>query len=128
LVARLEKEVGMALFTRGGRRLVPANAATELRGPALDAVAAIDAGVESLHALASLDGGTCTFGVLRNAAYYNLSDLVQKFHNRHPRVKVRLVGLHSALVAESIGAGEVEAGLIVLPVPESRPASQATVP
>ena len=118
LVARLEKEVGMQLFTRGGRRLVPTDAAKELRRHAMESVAAIDAGIESLHALASLDGGTCTFGVLRNAAYYNLSDLVQKFHNRHPKVKIRLVGLNSALVAESIGAGEIEAGLIVLPVPE----------
>lgn len=118
LVGRLEREVGMPLFTRGGRRLVPTDASKALHGHAMDSVAAIDAGIESLNALTSLEGGTCTFGVLRNAAYYNLSGLVQKFHARYPEVKIRLVGLNSALVAESIGAGEIEAGLIVLPVPE----------
>lgn len=118
LVARLEREIGMELFVRGGRRLVPTTAAQELHRHARDSVTAIEAGIESLHALSSLSGGVCTFGVLRNAAYYNLSDLVQRFHARHPMVKVRLVGLNSALVAESIGAGEIEAGVIVLPVPE----------
>ncbi len=116
LVARLERELGLKLFTRGGRRLVPTAAALELREHALQAVTAITNGVDAIRALASLEGGTCTFGVLRNAAYYDLSDLVQRFHTRYPRVKVRLVGLNSSLVAESVISGEIEAGLVVLPV------------
>lgn len=119
LVARLERELGMPLFTRGGRRLVPTAAARELRPHALRAVSAIGEGIGAITALRSLDGGICTFGVLRNAAYYDLSDLVETFHLRHPHVRVRLVGLNSALVAESIAAGEIEAGLVVLPVAAS---------
>ena len=119
LVARLERELGTRLFTRGPRRLVPTAAAEALRAHAEQAVGAIDSGVDTIRAINALEGGTCTFGVLRNAAYYDLSDLVQRFHRRHPRVKVRLVGLNSALVAESIVRGEIEAGLLVLPVEES---------
>ncbi|WJL94911.1 LysR family transcriptional regulator [Microbacterium sp. ET2] len=116
LVARLERELGLKLFTRGPRRLVPTSAALELREHAVQAVTAITNGVDAIQALVSLEGGTCTFGVLRNAAYYDLSDLVQRFHMRHPHVKVRLVGLNSSLVAESVAGGEIEAGLVVLPV------------
>ncbi|WP_309128762.1 LysR family transcriptional regulator [Microbacterium sp.] len=116
LVARLERELGLPLFTRGGRRLVPTAAARELRPHALRAVAAIGDGLGAVSALRSLDGGTCTFGVLRNAAYYDLSDLVETFHLRHPNVRVRLVGLNSALVGESVAKGEIEAGLVVLPI------------
>lgn len=116
LVARLERELGLKLFTRGPRRLVPTSAALELREHAVQAVTAITNGVDAIHALVSLEGGTCTFGVLRNAAYYDLSDLVQRFHTRHPHVKIRLVGLNSSLVAESVAGGEIEAGLVVLPV------------
>ena len=119
LVARLERELDVRLFTRGSRRLAPTEAATALREHAELAVSAIGNGIETVRALHALDGGTCTFGVLRNAAYYDLSDLVQRFHRRHPNVKVRLVGLNSALVAESIAAGDIEAGLVVLPVEES---------
>ncbi len=119
LVARLERELNVSLFVRGARRLTPTDAAVALREHAERAVSAIDNGMETIRAIHSLEGGTCTFGVLRNAAYYDLSDLVQRFHRRHPKVKVRLVGLNSALVAQSIAAGEIEAGLLVLPVEET---------
>lgn len=119
LVARLERELGVKLFRRGGRRLVPTESALALRAHAERAVGAIQHGVEAMRALTALETGTCTFGVLRNAAYYDLSDLLQRFHERHPGVRVRLVGINSALVARSIAAGEVEAGLLVLPVDDA---------
>lgn len=120
LISRLEREIGMKLFTRGGRRLVPTAAAGVLREHATQSVTSIDNGLQALHAMTALEGGTCTFGVLRNAAYYDLSDLVQRFHYQHPDVKVRLVGLNSALVADSVAQGELEAGLVVLPIAEDR--------
>lgn len=118
LVARLERELDVALFTRGGRRLVPTAAARELRPHALQAVSAVQNGIDTIQALTSLDRGTCTFGVLRNAAYYALADLAETFHHRHPNVRLRLVGINSAHVARSIANGELEAGLLVLPVDE----------
>lgn len=119
LVARLERELGVRLFQRGGRRLVPTESALALRAHAERAVGALQHGLEAMRALTALESGTCTFGVLRNAAYYDLSDLLQRFHESHPGVRVRLVGINSALVARSIAAGEVEAGLLVLPVDET---------
>lgn len=118
LVARLERELDVVLFARGSRRLVPTEAAVELRPHAAQAVSAVQNGIDTIHALTSLDRGTCTFGVLRNAAYYALADLAETFHHRHPNVRLRLVGVNSAHVARSIAAGELEAGLLVLPVDE----------
>ena len=118
LVARLERELGVVLFTRGGRRLVPTEAAIELRPHAAQAVSAVRNGVDTIRSLTSLERGTCTFGVLRNAAYYALADLVETFHLQHPNVRVRLIGINSALVAQSIARGEIEAGLLVLPIDE----------
>lgn len=118
LIGRLEREIGLPLFTRGRRGLIPTAAAWELRDHAVKAVDAIDDGLGAIRALGSLEGGVCTFGVLRNAAYYDLSDLVLRFHLRYPNVKVRLVGLNSAFVAESVANGEIEAGLVALPVSE----------
>lgn len=118
LVARLERELDVVLFARGGRRLVPTEAAVELRPHAAQAVSAVQNGIDTIRALTSLDRGTCTFGVLRNAAYYALADLAETFHHRHPNVRLRLVGINSAHVARSIAAGELEAGLLVLPIDE----------
>lgn len=119
LISRLEHELSHTLFTRGGRRLIPTTAAVELQVHALQSVTSFDNGVEAMKSMSSLEGGVCTFGVLRYGAYYDLADLVQRFHRRYPKVKVRLVGLNSVAVAESVAAGEIEAGLIVLPVDET---------
>lgn len=116
LIARLEEILGTSLFTRGGRKLIPTRAAVELRPHALDAMSALEEGMQSLRALGSLHGGVSTFGVMRNAGYYDLADLAQTFHARYPKVKIRLVGLNSGFVAESIAQGEIECGLVILPV------------
>ncbi|MDI3213839.1 LysR family transcriptional regulator [Arthrobacter sp. AL12] len=119
LISRLEHELKHSLFTRGGRRLIPTTAAVELHVHALQSVNSFNNGVEALKSMSSLEGGVCTFGVLRYGAHYDLADLVQRFHRRYPQVKVRLVGLNSVTVAESVASGEIEAGLIVLPVAEA---------
>ncbi|HEY8701837.1 MAG TPA: LysR family transcriptional regulator [Arthrobacter sp.] len=119
LISRLEHELQHSLFIRGGRRLIPTTAAVELQVHALQSVTSFDNGVEALKSMSSLEGGVCTFGVLRYGAHYDLADLVQRFHRRYPKVKVHLVGLNSVAVAESVASGEIEAGLIVLPVAES---------
>jgi DNA-binding transcriptional LysR family regulator len=119
LVARLEREVGTRLFLRGRRGLAPTEAAIALVRYAELAVEAVDGGLDAVRSVTDLETGTCTFGVLRNAAYYDLSDLVERFHALYPGVRVRLVGLNSALVAESVASGEIEAGLVVLPVDEA---------
>lgn len=116
LIRRLEDEYGIALFTRGSRRLVLTSAGAELMPFAEQSVAAADGGAQALTSIHSLGGGVATFGVLRNADHYLLSDLVQRFHQRYPQVRVRLVGLNSVEVAAAVVAGELEAGLVVLPI------------
>ncbi|WP_410599609.1 LysR family transcriptional regulator [Amycolatopsis sp. lyj-90] len=116
LIRKLEDEHGAAVFSRGPRRLVLTSAGTALLPFAEQAVAAADGGEQALRSVRSLQGGVATFGLLRNAAYYLLSDLAQQFHERYPDVRIRLIGLNSVEVAAAVSAGTVEAGLVVLPV------------
>ncbi|MEV4042163.1 DNA-binding transcriptional LysR family regulator [Streptomyces sp. SAI-195] len=116
LVRRLEAELDAELFVRGSRTLALTSAGQELLPYAQQSVAAADSGTRAVHSLGSLGGGTATFGVLRNADYYLLSNLVQLFHARYPSVRVRLVGQNSAETAAAVAAGRIEAGLVVLPV------------
>lgn len=116
LIVRLEAELGVQLFVRGSRRLRPTSAATELRSHAERALGAVEDAAQSMRSLTSLDSGEATFGVPRNANHYGLSDLVLTFHRQHPRVRIRMVGLNSDEVARSVSDGEIEAGLVVLPV------------
>ncbi|WP_319446579.1 MULTISPECIES: LysR family transcriptional regulator [unclassified Mycobacterium] len=116
LVRRLEDELGAQLFVRGSRRLALTAAGQELLPYAQQSVHAADGGVQAVRSVGSLGGGTATFGVPRNADYYLLSSLVQTFHTRYPSVRVRLVGQNSAETAAAIQAGEIEAGMLILPI------------
>lgn len=116
LIRRMEDEVGLPLFTRGGRRLLLTTAGNELLPYASEAVAAVDEGRQALASIGSLTGGVVTFGMLRNASYYLLSDLAEEFHESYPDVRLRLVGQNSTEVATAVVNGELEAGLVVLPV------------
>ena len=118
LIRRVEDDHGVALFRRG-RRLALTSAGTELLPYAEQAVTAAERGAEALRTLTSLEGGVATFGLLRNADHYHLSELVHEFHRLHPNVRVRLVGLNSVEVAVAVAAGELEAGLVVLPVEDA---------
>lgn len=116
LVLRLEEHLDTQLFVRGGRRLVPTAAAGELQTYAVRALQATEDADHAMRALRSLEAGVATFGVPRNANYYGLSNLVEEFHAQHPKVRIRMVGLNSHDVAESVKDGQLEAGLVILPV------------
>ncbi|MEV0844486.1 LysR family transcriptional regulator [Streptomyces sp. NPDC049954] len=116
LVRRLETELDADLFVRGSRTLTLTSAGQELLPYAQESVEAADSGARAVHSLGSLGGGTATFGVLRNADYYLLANLVQMFHARYPAVRVRLVGQNSAETALAVASGDIEAGLVILPI------------
>ena len=118
LVRKLEEEHGLPLFVRAGRRLSVTAAGQELLPWARRAVDAAEGAEQALTALRGLEGGVASFGVLRNAPFYFLSDLVERFHRARPSVRIRLVGQNSIEVAEAVRCGDLEAGLIVLPVPD----------
>ena len=115
LVRRLEDEYGVQLFLRG-RRLVLTGAGEELSAYAENAVAAAEHAAQALRSVRTLTGGSATLGLLRNAEFYLLPELVRRFHELHPDVRVRLTGLNSVDVASAVRAGTLEGGVVVLPV------------
>ncbi len=115
LIRRLEDEHDVQLFVRG-RQLVLTTAGRDLLVHAEQVVAAVDNAARAMDSLRTLAGGVATFGVLRNAEYYLLSGLVQRFTEMHPSVRVRVTGLNSVDVAAAVAQGSLEAGLVVLPI------------
>jgi len=115
-VRRLESELGVPLFRRVGRGLAPTEAAQTLRPHAEGTLAAAEAARESVVAMRELRGGTATFGTWGTARYYPGVDIVEEFRRRHPGVRVRVVGQNSSEVVEAVREGELEAGMVVLPI------------
>jgi DNA-binding transcriptional LysR family regulator len=115
-VRRLEAELGVRLFTRGGRRLELTEAGRLLRPRAERALAAVREAGESVQQVRALTGGTATFGMFGNAPSWLLTELVGEFRRRHPAVHIRIVGQNSSLVADAVREGRLEAGLVMLPI------------
>lgn len=118
-IRALEAELGVALFARTSRGLVPTEAMRAMRPHAERALAEVDALRDSVAAVRLMRGGTVSFGTFGFAGDYLLADLVAEMRARHPEVRVRLVGRNSADVADGVRSGAIEAGLVVLPVDDS---------
>jgi len=115
-VRRLEAELGVRLFQRVGRGLVPTEAGRALRPHAEAALAAAESARMSVGAVRELRAGTAAFGTFGTARMYLGTDLVEDFRRSHPEVRVRIVGQNSSETVAAIRDGELEAGLVVLPV------------
>lgn len=118
-VRRLEAELGVALFVRTGRRLTLTEAGRALRPEAERTLAAAARAGASVAEVRELSGGTATFGTFGDAPSWLIGNIVAAFRRRHPRMRVRVVGLNSSEVAEEVRSGRIEAGLVVLPVDDA---------
>lgn len=118
-IRRLERLVGAQLFTRTNRqlqltdvgRLIVPLAEQTLQSAKNLTTAAKDA--------RSLSGGEVSFGTFSTADSYILTPLISEFKALHPHVRTRVVGLNSSQVADRVRNGELEAGLVQLPIDES---------
>ncbi|MDX6659033.1 MAG: hypothetical protein QOH62_3826 [Solirubrobacteraceae bacterium] len=115
-VRSLEAELGVELFIRVGRGLVPTEAGRELRPHAERVLHAVEAARESVLAVRELRGGTAAFGIWGHARFYPGMDIVADFRKRHPNVRIRLLGLNSAEVVDALRSGDLEAGMVALPI------------
>ena len=115
-VRRLESELGVQLFARAGRGLTPTEAGETLRPHAEATLAAAEAARESVVDVRELRGGLATFGTWGTARYYPGTDIVAAFRRRHPEVRVRLIGQNSFEVVEAVRRGDIEAGMVALPI------------
>ncbi len=115
-IRRLESTLGITLFVRTNRALQLTDAGRMLVPWAEKLLADVDDLGDAVRDIRELSGGTVSFGTFSSAHLYLLPALTADFHHRHPDVQIRVTGLNSAEVAESVRTGALEAGLVQLPV------------
>lgn len=117
-IIRLEESVGTALFIRTNRKLMLTEAGRRLHPFAKAATTASRQGHEAVKSVRELKGGVASFGTFGTAHHYFLADLIEEFRTRYPDVKLKIVGNNSSEIANAVSQGELEAGLVMIPLNE----------
>lgn len=115
-IGKLERLLGVTLFTRTPRGLALTDVGAQVLELAEEAVGGVKQFAESGRRLGSVEAGRLSFGTFSSAHLYLLTDLIRDFRALHPHVRVRVTGLNSSGVADAVRAGNLEAGLVQLPI------------
>jgi len=114
-IRSLERSLGVELFHRVGRGVVPSTAADALRPYAEQAVGAAEEGRRAVQAVTSLETGTIRFGIFGIARLYASATLIADVLARYPGVRVELIGQNSTEVLDDLRRGRIEAAMIAAP-------------
>jgi DNA-binding transcriptional LysR family regulator len=115
----LEKTLGVQLFRRVGRGVVPTTVADTLRPHAERVLASVDEARQSVQQVKSFETGTIRFGMFGIARLYAGAGLIADVLSRYPGVRVELVGQNSTEVAEDLRRGRLEAAMLAVSTVES---------
>jgi DNA-binding transcriptional LysR family regulator len=113
-VRALEKTLGIELFRRVGRGVVPTTVADSLRPHAERVLAAVDDARQAVQRVKSFETGTIRFGMFGIARLYAGAGLIGDVLSRYPGVRVELVGQNSTEVAEDLRRGRLEAAMLAV--------------
>jgi DNA-binding transcriptional LysR family regulator len=114
-IRSLEKSLGIQLFRRVGRGVVPTTVADTLRPHAERVLAAVDEAQQAVQSVKSFETGTIRFGMFGVARLYAGANLVADVLTRYPGVRVELIGQNSTEVQEDLRRGRIEAAMIAVP-------------
>jgi DNA-binding transcriptional LysR family regulator len=119
-IRKLEQALGSDLFVRAGRGVVPTDAGRAFAEHATRSLRAVEDAAESVGQLTALRSGTVAVGIFGEPSAWRMDDFVTAFLRRHPDMSVRLVGRNSSAIVERVRRGELEAGVVVLPIDDDK--------
>jgi DNA-binding transcriptional LysR family regulator len=115
-IRKLEHALGADLFVRAGRGVMPTEAGRAFAEHAARSLRAVEDAADSVGELTELRTGTVAIGAFGEPSAWRIDELVTGFLRRHPNVSLRLVGLNSSAIADRVRRGELEAGIVLLPI------------
>jgi DNA-binding transcriptional LysR family regulator len=119
-IRKLEQALGTDLFVRAGRGVVATEAGRAFAEHAARSLRALEDAADSVGELTALRSGTVTIGAFGEPSAWRMDELVAVFLRRHPNVSVRLIGPNSSAIADRVRRGELEAGVVLLPIDDDR--------
>lgn len=119
-LAKLEEELGATLFHRTGRGVEPTEAGRVFLEHAANTLRAAEAGAAAVRELVGLETGSIRVGAGATAAGYLLPEAIRAVQREHPGLRFSIREAGSAAVAEGVISGELDLGIVTLPIEHPR--------
>jgi len=111
-VKELEAELGVALFTRRGRRVALTSAGAALLGPARQVLRDLETGQAAVEAVAGLAAGNLTMASLPTLAADPVAPLVGTFRRHYPGIRIDLAAPEdTSELFDLVASGSCELGV-----------------
>ena len=117
-VAAVERALGVKLFERSARGIVPTPAGLRYYKSCIEALGRLEHANEEARNLAGLLGGDLRIGLMPTFTRAELAPTLQDFVPRHPNVRLHLLEGYSALLTDMVLADELD--FAVVPAFEGR--------
>ncbi|WP_257351517.1 LysR family transcriptional regulator [Pseudalkalibacillus decolorationis] len=114
----LERELGVPLFNRIGKRITITEAGNLLYEQSTHIFSHLKQAQESISELKQIKGGSLTIGILPGDADLMFNSLLLDFHSTYPNVSLSLV--ETIKVAEQVIEGDIDIGITTSPNPDER--------
>jgi DNA-binding transcriptional LysR family regulator len=128
MVKKLEAEVGAELLHRTGKGVELTEAGRLFLAFADESLLAADTGVKAVRELMGLARGSIRVGAGATAAAYLLPPVVSRMRDKHPGLTFYIREAGSSAVAASVLSGELDLGIVTLPIKLAGAADLLTLP
>jgi DNA-binding transcriptional LysR family regulator len=119
-IRHLEAAVGAPLLERVGKRAVPTPAAALLLDHAERAFAELEVARQGIQRLRGVVAGRVRLGTGATASIYLLPPILRRLRQLHPELELAVVTGNAAQIAAAVAGGELDVGVVALPVPARR--------
>ncbi|WP_212732812.1 LysR family transcriptional regulator [Streptomyces sp. TP-A0874] len=116
-MARLEEDLGVALFARHGRTVSLTPAGRTFLGSVERALAEVERAAEKVRADADPAGGQVAFGFLHTLGSEMVPGLIRAFRAEHPRIRFQLIQNYGEAMLQRLREGSLDLCL-TSPLPE----------
>ena len=110
-IGKLEGSLGVRLFDRTTRSVNLTAVGRDFAGKARNLLDELERSLLAMSEVAATQAGEVTVACVPSAAYYFLPDVIQRYHERFPRIRVRIVDEAANAVLAAVVRGEADFGL-----------------
>ncbi len=125
---KLEEEAGAPLLDRTAKGVELTEAGIAFAEHARDALHAASEGIRAVRELAGLEAGTIRIGGGATAVGYVLPAAISRFRSEHPAIRFYIREAGSQAVGEAVLAGELDLGIVTLPMRVAGASDLLTLP